>query len=97
MSKGRASLSEVMGKAGAEKAKSGLSLADLPDVMGEAMPDLPKNAVGRYRLLRGLKARFGPNFRSLPGVTNVLKEFDSVIETELKIQKMRSIKLGSKK
>ncbi len=92
MSKRGVSLSEIMGKAGADKAKSGLSLDNLPEVLGEAMPDLPKNAVGRYRLLRSLKARFGPNFRSLPGVMDVLKEFDSVIDTELQVHRIRGIK-----
>lgn len=93
MSKGRASLAEIMGAKGAAKAKSGISLSDLPELLGEAMPDLPKDAVGRYRLLRSLKARFGPNFRALPGVSGVLSEFDSVIETERKIAKIRGIKM----
>lgn len=88
----RASLSEIMGKAGAEKAKQGLKLSHLPEVFGEAMPELPHNAVGRYRLLRSLKARFGPNFRSLPGVSDILKEFDGVLETERTVHKIRNIK-----
>ena len=92
----KVSLSEIMGRKGAEASKSGLSLADLPEILGEAMPDLPKDAVGRYRLVRSLKARFGPNFRALPGVTNVLKEFDREIEFESRISKIKEIKFPRK-
>lgn len=89
----RASLSEIMGKSGAEHGSSGnLTLKALPEILGDAMPHLPQNSVGRYRLLRSLKARFGPNFRSLPGVTDLLKEFDGVLDTERKVQRLRAIK-----
>ncbi len=91
----RASLSEVMGSAAAEKG-SELKLEHLPEILGDAMPDLPKNAVGRYRLLRSLKARFGPNFRSLPGVTGLLTQFDGVLDTERTIHKIKSYKAGKK-
>ena len=83
-----------MGSAGAERGAS-LRLEHLPELLGEAMPDLPKDAVGRYRLLRSLKARFGPNFRALPGVDGLLKEFDSVLETERKLASLKAIKLSS--
>jgi hypothetical protein len=92
----KVSLSEIMGRKGAEASKSGLSLDDLPEILGEAMPDLPKNAVGRYRLIRSLKARFGPNFRSLPGVMNVMKEFDTHIALEDRIAKIKEIKFPHK-
>lgn len=93
----RASLSEIMGSDAAEKGSAGeLRLEHLPEILGDAMPDMPKNAVGRYRLLRSLKARFGPNFRSLPGVTGLLKQFDGVLDTERTIHKIRSLKAEKK-
>lgn len=94
MSRGRASLSEIMGKAGAERGKAGLTLSDLPELLGEGMPELPQSAVGRHRLLRALKGRFGPNFRSLPGVSDLVKEFDDNIATEQKLTKLRGIRLA---
>lgn len=89
----RASLSEIMGKKAAKLAGKKLTVEDLPDLLGEAMPDLPKNAVGRYRLIRGLKARFGPNFRSLPGVSDIVKDFDSVVDTEKKVASIKGIRM----
>lgn len=94
MSQKRASLAEIMGRRGADMASKGITLEDLPELFGEAMPDLPKNAVGRYRLLRSLKARFGPNFRALPGVSSVLKEFDNEVAREERIAKIKQVKLG---
>lgn len=90
MSKGKkASLAEIMGGV---KDPSSLSLSKLPELLGEAMPNLPRNPVGRFRLVAALKNRFGANFRSLPGVSNLVREFDSDIELEQRIQKLRSIK-----
>lgn len=89
----RTSLSEIMGKSGADAGSSGrLTLKALSDILGDAMPELPHNAVGRYRLLRSLKARFGPNFRSLPGVSDLMKEFDGVLHVERTVQHLKSIK-----
>lgn len=90
----RASLSEVMGKAAANKAEGGgLRLEHLQELLGEGMPDLPKDAVGRHRLIRSLKNRFGNNFRSLPGVGELVKRFDDEIAMEHRISKLRAIKL----
>lgn len=87
----RASLAEVMGKAGAER-QGKLTLDHLPELLGEAMPDLPRNAVGRYRLIRSLKARLGPNYRALPGVSDIVREFDSAVDVERRIAQVRQIK-----
>lgn len=81
-----------MGRHGSDSAGE-LTLSDLPDLLGEALPDLPKNAVGRFRLLRSLKARFGPNFRALPGVSNLLREFDGVVDLEIRAARLRGIKI----
>lgn len=94
----RASLAELMGKGAAAAGTSGkLSLDSLHEILGDAMPELPKNAVGRYRLVRSLKARFGPNFRALPGVGDLVKEFDGHVETEKQIERIRQIKYSRSK
>lgn len=87
----KASLAELMGSKAA--GSGGLSLKQLPEVLGDAMPELPRNAVGRYRLIRALQQRFGDNFRALPGVSGLVKEFDNEIAFENKVQKISAIKL----
>ncbi len=89
----KASLAELMGATASELGGSGrLTLKQLPAILGDAAPDLPKNAVGRFRLLRSLQQRFGPNWRSLPGVNDLVKEFDDVVATEVKIAKLKQLK-----
>lgn len=85
------SLAELMGtKAAGSGGK--LSLSQLPGILGDAMPDLPKTAVGRHRLVRALQQRFGNNFRSLPGVKDLVKEFDDDIALERRIAQLGAIK-----
>lgn len=91
----RNSLAEVLGKDAAGLGES-MRLAHLPHILGEAMPDLPRNSVGRHRLMRALQQRFGANFRSLPGIKNLMQEFDNEIATDVKIAQLRSIKPRSK-
>lgn len=87
----KASLAELMG-ATAAKAGGRLSLDQLPDILGDSMPDLPKNAVGRHRLIRALQQRFGSNWRGLPGVSDIVKEFDGGVDLEARIRKLQQIK-----
>ncbi len=87
------SLAELMGKDGAASGKDGaLRLSSLPDILGNAMPELPRNPVGRHRLVRALRQRFGANFRSLPGITGLMKEFDSELDVERTAARIRQIK-----
>lgn len=72
-------MGELLGKSGA---KSDLSLADLPEILGEKMPELPKNRIGKFRLVSALQARFGPAYNNIPMVTKLIKEFDDEVETE---------------
>ena len=73
-----ASLAELLGK----EAGSPMSAADLPKLLGEKMPDMPKNRIGRYRLMNALRMRFGPGFKNIPGIKDVISDFDKDIETE---------------
>lgn len=79
-----------MGTSGAQ----GMHLSRLHEVLGEATPELPRSPVGRHRLVMALNQRFGPNFRSLPGVKELMGQFDSEIEFEKQCAKLKSIKLG---
>lgn len=92
--KGKASLAELMGSKAASS--GGLSLSQLPDILGDAMPELPRNAVGRFRLIQALQQRFGDNFRALPGVKNIVKEFDDEVAYEGRIAKISAIRLRRK-
>ena len=67
-------LGELMGNQDGE-----LRLSNLSELLGEKMPELPRDSVGRFRLMRALKNRLGDGFRNLPGVKNLIKEFDSEV------------------
>ena len=90
------SLSELMGKSGAEHSEHGMRLEHLSEILGEGMPDLPRTSVGRHRLIRALQQRFGVNFRSLPGVKELVHEFDEELEFEMKVAKMKAIRMRGK-
>lgn len=92
----QASLAELMGTSAAEQGASGLKLAHLPEILGNAMPELPRTAVGRHRLVRALQQRFGSNFRSLPGISSLIAEFDRDLEFERKVNRLSSIKYERK-
>ncbi len=74
-----------------------LSLNQLPEILGEGMPELPRNPVGRHRLIRSLQQRFGKNYRSLPGVKDLVAEFDKDIDLEIRIQRIGAIRMKRSK
>ena len=84
----KVSMNEIMGKNSGPK----ISLKNLHEVLGEKMPRLPKNRVGRMRLVQALKNRFGSGFRNLPGVQEVMSDFDDNIKDQTTLNKMRLIK-----
>lgn len=92
----KASLAELMGATAAEQGTQGLRLSQLGSILGDAMPELPRNAVGRHRLIRALQQRFGPNFRSLPGVMDLVREFDARIDVEKRAAQISSIRYQRK-
>jgi len=73
-----------------------MRLSNLADILGDAMPEMPKNGVGRHRLVRALQQRFGNNWRSLPGVKDLVKEFDRSVDMENKIKSISAIKAKGK-
>ncbi len=92
-----ASLAEMMGRKSEQAKEQGLGLDDLKELLGEGMPDLKFNAVGRIRLVRALKQRFGAGFRSIPGVSGIMKEFDEESRFNLTVIKMKGLTKGRKR
>lgn len=90
----KASLSELMGGTAAQHAGN-LKLEHLPHILGDAMPELPRDAVGRHRLISALRQRFGDSFRSLPGVSGLVSQFDKEIDFEEHIQRIKAVKLSN--
>lgn len=84
-----ATLGELMGK-DAQLQK----LEDLPEVLGEKMPEIEFNQVGRLRLMRALRNRFGEGFRNIPGIKRVLEQFDDEVRFNSVIQKNRRSRNG---
>lgn len=81
---GRTSLAEVMGSKADKASKSGLDFSDLPKLLGDQMPKLEFHTLGRVRLIRALRNRFGENFRSVPGISELMQKFDH--ETKITLQ-----------
>lgn len=85
-----ASLGELMGKG--FEGRSKLSLDDLPKLLGEKMPKMEYDRVGRIRLINALSQRFGPGFRTIPGVSDIIEHFDEEIKVATAIKMNRKLK-----
>lgn len=97
-SQGKTTLSELMGSKAGGKAEAGnLTLSDLPALLGERMPKLQFNAVGRVHLIRALNMRFGSSYRNLPGIEGILTEFDNEHKFENEIKRMKKLRPERKK
>lgn len=88
----KTSLNELMGKRGSSAETRKLTLDDLGDLLGERMPKLEYSPVGRMRLTAALRVRFGDNYRHLPGIEDILKEFDNEAKFAVKLQELKMIK-----
>lgn len=90
----KVTLAELMGGAGSQAAKRKLSLDDLGELLGERLPRLEYSPVGRLRLTTALRNRFGDSYRTLPGIEDLLKEFDD--EAKFNVKKMQMRMIGKK-
>jgi len=77
-----ATLGEVMGNKVPQDKQ--LTMDDLPALLGDVVPDIEFNLVGRMRLLTALQKRFGDSFRNIKGAKEVLADFDK----EMKVRKV---------
>lgn len=73
-----ASLAELLGKSPGGK----MSVMDLPNLLGEKMPELPRNRIGKFRLGNALKMRFGAGYKNIPGIKDLIADFDKDVEAE---------------
>lgn len=87
-----ATLGELAGKKIGEGQK--LSLENLPEILGLKMPELPKNKVGKLRLVHALQQRFGTNYRQYAGVSDLISNFDKEIEVEELVSKNKESRHG---
>ncbi len=87
----KVSLNELMGSGASDKKGRDLSLDDLTGLLGDRMPKLNFNPIGRMRLTTALRNRFGDNYRQLPGIDSILKEFDEHAKFEITKARMRMI------
>jgi hypothetical protein len=78
----QATLGELLGSG-----KNKVTMDNLPEVLGLKMPELPKNRVGKLRLIHAFQQRFGVNYRQMPGVSDVLGEFEQNISDAETISK----------
>lgn len=85
----KVSLNELMGSKGTKRT---LGLSDITDLLGERMPNLEFSPVGKLRLTNAFRNRFGADYVNLPGVSDVMKEFDEQVKHHIKIQKMKMIR-----
>lgn len=96
MAKGsKTTLNQLMGKGGDDFRKNGVALSDLPDLLGESMPKLEFHALGRVRLMGALRNRFGEGYRNIPGISQLIRQFDEHAKTELEHHILRK-KWGGK-
>jgi len=96
MSAKKATLNELMGKSAGGKERK-LNLKDLETLLGERMPRLEYTPVGRLRLTNALRMRFGDSYRDLPGIGDIMKEFDDEAKFNVRLQEMKQIRAGTKR
>lgn len=54
-----------------------LDMGPFKDVLGEDLPELSLNKVGRFRLMRALRNKFGAGFKNVGIAQKLIKSFDS--------------------
>jgi hypothetical protein len=96
MKKEKVSLNELMGSGGSNVKSRKLGLSDLPELLGESLPEIPHTPVGRLRLTMALRNRFGDGFRNIPGVKDIMHEFDEEAKFSVKLAEMKMIRGKSK-
>lgn len=61
-------------------------MAPIRDALDEnEFPMVQYSPVGRLRLIRALRRKFGPNFRSVPQAESAMKFFDDTMEFNMNI------------
>jgi hypothetical protein len=93
----RLSLAEILGKKGAKKSEGRkLTLEDLGDLVGENLPEINFDAVGKHRLVTALRNRFGEGYRSIPAAKDIIADFEEKRSFEERLSQLRGIKYTPK-
>ncbi len=75
-----ASFGELMGEGFEHRTE--LTLDDLPKMLGEKMPEIRYDRVGKLRLVNALHQRFGAGYGNIPGVKQILVHFEKEMHAE---------------
>lgn len=82
-----ATLNELIGKDKGSSTVPGMS--KIEELLGEKMPEISMDRVGRFRLLRALRNRFGESFRNITSIKDILKDFDRELKVSTIIKMNR--------
>lgn len=88
-----ASLGELLGSGFEHRTQ--LTLKDLPKLLGEKMPEITFDRVGKIRLVNALQQRFGPGYAQIPGIKQILQEFQKEMEIESLVRLNRRRRNGN--
>ena len=57
--------------------------------IGEDAPKLEPTKLGQYRLMMGLRNKYGANYRNIPGISEALKDFDLEVRYHKIMKKLK--------
>lgn len=84
------SMGEILGT----KQGNEITLDNLHEFLGvDKTPDMPRNAVGRHRLIQALRGRYGDQFRNVKMLKKLVDDFDAEIRHAETIHKLKKIKV----
>jgi len=88
-----ASLGELMGEGYEHRTE--LSCEDLPKLLGDKMPVITYDRVGKLRLVNALHQRFGPGYNNLPHVKQIMDHFEKEMHAETVVKLNRRSRNGN--
>lgn len=68
-----------------------MDMKPIKKVLGEDMPDISPTPLGRLRLLNALKAKFGANYRNIPGAAEALSHFSDEMRYFEALRKVKGV------
>lgn len=92
---GNITLNELMGQKGDHVKDHGLDFEDLKLLLGERMPHLQFDPLGRHRLIHALRDRFGANYKNMPEIQGILSKFDEHAKREVEFHRIKKRLNGS--
>jgi len=72
-----------------------MDLTPFKSLFGEDLPNIEANTVGKIRLIKMLRHKFGVNYRNFPQAKKLIDYFNSEMEFNKKVIKIRSGRDGS--